>query len=92
MYGYEIIKEIQSRSDGAFDLKEGTLYPILHAMEKQNLLEAYWEDTDSERKRKYYRITKQGKESLATKEAEWKNFRSAIEKVLSGSRRVEESL
>lgn len=57
MYGYKIIKTLETRSDNVFSLKEGTLYPILHSMEKERILESYW-DTSSGRKKKYYHITK----------------------------------
>ena len=51
LYGYKIIKEIETLSDNVFSLKEGTLYPILHALEKENLLESYWDDTDGRKKK-----------------------------------------
>ncbi len=54
MYGYEMIKELELRSEQVFSLKEGTLYPILHALEAEDLIESYWEETESQRKRKYY--------------------------------------
>ena len=50
MYGYKIIKELELQSESVFELKEGTLYPILHALEEENLLESYWEEFDG---RKY---------------------------------------
>ena len=55
MYGYQIIKELEQRSETVFSLKEGTLYPILHVLEQDGFLEAYWEDTSSARKRRFYR-------------------------------------
>lgn len=82
MYGYEMIKEIEDRSSGVFTFKEGTLYPILHTLENENMVEAYWVDTDGGRKRKYYRITKQGRLHLKEKQEEWKTFRTAVDKVL----------
>ena len=59
MYGYKIIKELELQSESVFELKEGTLYPILHALEEENLLESYWEEFDG-RKRKYYHLTRKG--------------------------------
>ena len=47
LYGYKIIKEIQLRSENVFDLKEGTLYPILHALEQEGCLESYWEEYEN---------------------------------------------
>lgn len=84
MYGYQIIKELERLSDATFSMNEGTLYPILHALEKEKLLEAYWEETESARKRKYYRITDKGVKELASKRQEWNAYASAVKKVLEG--------
>jgi len=84
MYGYQMIKELEQRSDNTFTLKEGTLYPILHGLESQGMIEAYWEDTVSARKRKYYGITKNGRKLLEEKEKEWKIYSNAVEKVIGG--------
>ena len=73
MYGYRIIRELETRSENAFSLKEGTLYPILHALEKEKLVESYWV-TANGRKRKYYHITKKGAKRLAEKK---RNLRSS---------------
>lgn len=81
LYGYELIKELERRSDGVFALKEGTLYPILHAMEAERWVEAYWSQGEG-RKRKYYRLTEIGRGQLTEKKAEWKLFRNAVDSVL----------
>lgn len=81
MYGYEMIKGIEIHSDGVFNLKEGTLYPILHSLEASGMLESYWLSEGS-RPRKYYRITDKGREELKEKQAEWATFRSAVDRVL----------
>lgn len=85
MYGYQMIKELESRSEQIFTLKEGTLYPILHTLESQGMIEAYWEDTHSARKRKYYRITQGGKKLLAEKEAEWQLYTKGVNRVIGGA-------
>ncbi|WP_053957182.1 PadR family transcriptional regulator [Inediibacterium massiliense] len=82
MYGYEMIKAIEQKSDGIFSFKEGTLYPILHTLEQKGLVESYWSDGNGKRKRKYYKLTKDGKLSLKEKQKEWTVFRSAVEKIL----------
>lgn len=82
MYGYEMIKEIEQRSGQVFSFKEGTLYPLLHSLEAEGTIESYWEETNSQRKRKYYRITDQGRNVLEEKQKEWGTFRTAVEKVL----------
>ncbi|TBL81363.1 PadR family transcriptional regulator [Paenibacillus thalictri] len=81
LYGYELIKELERRSGGVFALKEGTLYPILHAMESEHWVEAYWQEAQG-RKRKYYRITETGRQQLSGKKAEWRMFRNAVDGVL----------
>ncbi|MFB5678380.1 PadR family transcriptional regulator [Paenibacillus terreus] len=80
-YGYELIKELERMSDGTFNLKEGTLYPILHGMETEKWLESYWEQAEG-RKRKYYRITDSGRRQLQEKRQEWRLFRTAVDRVL----------
>lgn len=82
LYGYKIIRELEIRSENAFEMSEGTLYPILHALEKEKCLEAYWFEVDG-RNRKYYHITKKGKQQLEDKKNEWVSFSSNVNKVLN---------
>ena len=84
MYGYQIIREIDQLSDSVFHLNEGTLYPILHALEEENFLDCYWEDSESGRKRKYYTITEKGKKELAKQKEEWTDYSTAVAKVIQG--------
>jgi PadR family transcriptional regulator PadR len=81
MYGYEMTKQMELHSEGAFTLKEGTLYPILHTLEADGMVEAYWNEAEG-RKRKYYRITEQGRHLLKEKKQEWMLFRSAVDRIL----------
>ncbi|MGN0535402.1 MAG: PadR family transcriptional regulator [Eubacterium sp.] len=81
MYGYRIIKTLEARSENVFSLKEGTLYPILHSMEKEKILESYW-DTSTGRKKKYYHITKKGLKLLNEKVEEFEHFTTTVQKVL----------
>ena len=67
MYGYQISKELSTRSDGVFDFKEGTLYPALHRMEKDGLLSSYWEVVEEGPSRKYYTITDRGRDALSAR-------------------------
>lgn len=85
MYGYEMTKEMERSSDGVFTLKEGTLYPILHGLEAQGAVEAYWSEAEG-RKRKYYRITDQGRMQYADKKKEWQVFRKTVDVVLGEGR------
>ena len=82
MYGYEIIKEIDKKSNGIFNFKEGTLYPILHSLEADQIIESYWSEGEGARKRKYYKITDKGKLYIKEKKEEWSTFRTAVDKVL----------
>lgn len=83
MYGYEMIKTLKEKSQNVFELKEGTLYPILHSLEEKNLIISYWDETTG-KKRKYYSITKEGRKHLEDKKAEWKVFCNGINAVLGG--------
>lgn len=82
LYRYRIIRELEFRSENAFEMSEGTLYPILHALEKEGYLESYWETHDG-RERKYYHLTKKGIKQLEDKKEEWKSFSSSVNRVLN---------
>lgn len=84
MYGYEMIEELDKRSDSTFELKAGTLYPILHTLEQKNMVTAYEEMAENKRLRKYYHITKDGKKYLKEKQEEWKTYSNAVNKTLGG--------
>lgn len=85
MYGYELIKELDGRSGGVFALKEGTLYPILHAMEAECWVQSHWEESGG-RKRKYYTVTEDGIKQLKLKTEEWRIFSGAVDAVLGEGR------
>jgi len=82
MYGYRIIQEIAARSEEVFSMNEGTLYPILHAMEKEGMLESYMAESEVGRKRRYYKITPGGLLYLKEKKAEWRLFAASVDKVI----------
>ena len=63
-------------------MTEGTLYPILHALEKDGYLESYWQEFDG-RNRKYYHITRKGLRELEKEKKEWESFSKSVEKVLN---------
>ena len=83
MYGYQMIEELARRSNDTFQMKEGTLYPILHGLEKDKYLSSYQQEAPTGRQRKYYKITRRGKELLEEKRQEWAAFHSGVESVLS---------
>ena len=82
-YGYQMVTELARRSNDTFSLREGTLYPLLHAMEKEGLVTSYDHKTDTGRARKYYRLTGAGKKRLEYKEEEWRVFSQTVDAVLS---------
>ena len=84
MYGYQMVKELAARSEQAFEMKEGTLYPLLHTMEREGWVEAYSLQGDNGRLRKYYRLTDGGRGVLASKRAEWQYFTRSVNKVIGG--------
>lgn len=81
-YGYEMVAELAKRSDDTFQLKEGTLYPLLHTLEKNKWIRSYVKQTPAGRERKYYRLTDLGREQLEYKEKEWKLFSEKVNTVL----------
>lgn len=83
MYGYEMIETLNKRSNHVFDLKAGTLYPLLHSLEEKGYLEAY-EDEEAAKPRKYYRITGKGRKHLIALSSEWKEYAKAVKGVLGG--------
>ncbi len=82
MYGYMLVQRLSLLSGSVFELKEGTLYPMLHGLENDGAIEAYWVDADSGRRRRYYRITDSGRALLSEKRQEWKLYTGAVNKVL----------
>ncbi len=84
MYGYQIMQELKLMSDNTFELKEGTLYPLLHALANESAIDCYWFDTEEGRRRKYYKITNAGREMLAEKRREWSVYVKAVNNVIGG--------
>jgi len=84
-YGYEMIEALAQRSDDTFLLKEGTLYPLLHTLEKEGLVKSYSKTAPSGRERKYYHLTPAGGERLDYKEKEWRLFSEKVNAVISVS-------
>ncbi len=82
MYGYEIIQIVNERTDGAFNWKEGTLYPVLHRLEGKGYLATEWQTGDTGKKRKYYKLTTKGMSYAGEKVAEWHTFARSINAVL----------
>ncbi len=82
MYGYQIIKEMESRSQGYFKFKEGTLYPALHRLEKAGLVTGQWQMLPSGRPRRYYYITTRGEAKIAVERVQWQDFLTAMRLII----------
>ena len=82
MYGYEMIDTLRMKSQNVFELKAGTLYPLLHGLEEKGMLTVY-EQEFLGKTRKYYSITKEGKKLLKSKTEEWNEYSGAIANVLA---------
>jgi PadR family transcriptional regulator PadR len=71
MYGYQLVSEVSSQSDGVLKLGQSTLYPLLYNLEAQSLIESEWVDSEGSRNRKYYRLTATGLKRLERDLAQW---------------------
>jgi len=80
-HGYAVITALRARSDGTFDLPEGTVYPALHRLEGAGLLSSSWAEAEG-RKRRVYALTGKGEAALAAQRSEWKRFAGGIAAVL----------
>ncbi|MBW8034811.1 MAG: PadR family transcriptional regulator [Planctomycetes bacterium] len=77
-YGYAIIKQVNEISAGHLKWTDGMLYPVLHRLEKQDLITSKWDVSSEGRRRKYYQINKQGTEKLKSQKAQWEVVYSAL--------------
>ena len=85
MYGYQMIVELARRSDHTFEMKEGTLYPVLHGLEKNGYVEAYQQEAPTGRMRKYDHLTRKGGAMLRTEAEAWQSYAGAVNAVLRSS-------
>jgi PadR family transcriptional regulator PadR len=81
-YGYEILQEATRRSDGAFELKEGTLYPALHQLARSGLLASTWREGPGGRARKYYRLTAKGRRVARAKTDQWTSLSRVMHAII----------
>ena len=86
MYGYEIIQESVRRSQGAFEFKEGTLYPALHQLHKRGYLRSEWRVGDNRKQRKYYGLTATGRKAARRSEQDWFSFTRTVNTILAKAR------
>lgn len=82
-YGYQIIQEMRDQSDGAFLLKDGTLYPVLYRLEDDGLVKSRWSEAAGKQlPRKYYEITPEGKDALSDMQEVWEKISAGIARML----------
>lgn len=77
-YGYEIIQKVKQISQGTLEWSDGMLYPVLHKLEKDGLVESEWQLSDNGRHRKYYSITVSGKAELHTEKNNWMSMHEVM--------------
>src|SRR5881394_3303087 len=77
-YGYAILKRVRELSGGEMEWTDGMLYPVLHRLERAGMVEARWDQADSGRKRKYYRVTDAGRAQLEEERRQWHTVDKAL--------------
>jgi DNA-binding PadR family transcriptional regulator len=80
-YGYALIQRVRELSDGRIEWTEGMLYPVLHWMEKQHMIESEWREAETGRKRKYYRLRKEGRKELREEKERWMSVHETLTKL-----------
>lgn len=83
MYGYELIQEMERRSEGVFAMSQGSLYPLLHTLESRGEISSYLQ-SDSGRERRFYHLTDTGRAVLVAQEQEWARYIRAMGLILEG--------
>ena len=86
MHGFAIGRWIRKATDDALEIEEGALYPALHRMERRGWIEADWGVTENNRRAKYYRITRLGKDQLRREQTSWTRYVSAVSKIMAAAR------
>jgi DNA-binding PadR family transcriptional regulator len=81
IYGYQIIQNVIDISGGTLEWSEGMLYPVLHRMEKENLIRSQWKISERGRRRKYYRLTELGKMELEKEKKQWMSVHILLSKL-----------
>ncbi len=80
-YGYAIIKRVSELSDGHLQWTDGMLYPVLHRLEQHGLVASKWGASESGRRRKYYRLTKQGRAELEADRKRWQIVDATLHRI-----------
>jgi PadR family transcriptional regulator, regulatory protein PadR len=82
MYGYELVSNLEKRGGESFQLKEGTLYPVLYRLENDGYIESEWQTLERGVPRKYYHLSEKGKTHLTTLTNEWREFVNSVNLIL----------
>ena len=85
MHGWGISQRIRQISGDLLQVQQGSLYPALHRLENQGLIDAAWGASDANRRARYYRITRKGRKRLAAEESTWQKFSLAIARILAAT-------
>ncbi len=85
-YGYQIMRDLERRSEGYFTMTAALLYPALHQLETDGMLKSEWQPGQGKRKRKYYSLTPKGRKALQVNQAQWRTFIASLQKTLELSR------
>jgi PadR family transcriptional regulator, regulatory protein PadR len=80
-YGYALIQRVRELSGGEIEWTEGMLYPVLHWMEKEKLIESEWQESESGRKRKYYRLRREGRKALQKEKEQWMSVHTTLSRL-----------
>ena len=80
-YGYELIQQVRDLSGGRIEWTEGMLYPVLHWMEDESLIESEWRAAETGRKRKYYRLCQEGRKALQEEKQQWMTVHETLTKL-----------
>jgi len=81
-YGYQIVRSINEAADEVFEWQEGTVYPVLHKLEKEGLVRTQWQEAETGRQRKYYYITAKGRAAISEDAKQWKEFHGLVVRML----------
>ncbi len=81
-HGYGIARYLEEATEGAVAIEEGSLYPALYRLERRRLLEAEWRPSETGRRAKFYRLTREGRAELARETKAWAEFSAAVSRVL----------
>ena len=77
-YGYEIIQKVREMSGGSIEWSDGMLYPVLHRLEREGLIESEWKEAESGRERKYYVLSSDGRKALHTERQQWLSVHNTL--------------